>query len=177
MDAQTVRSKQSASRTCEFSSKIQRRAPLATDYVKRHVRDVNSLSTLFEPNYTILTFLMIKTFFYIEVIGALAVVRVVVSSGPSRRAALATFLVALLGIGAKYVPALAGLTGTDVGRIAAQIVNQGMISAGSGMALSVVVSVLFALSWRLEGRRWWGLDALHLICAIGFFGLWIYTQL
>ncbi len=120
---------------------------------------------------------MIKTFFYIEVIGALALVRLFVASGPSRIAALLTVLVALVGVAAKYVPPLAGLTGETPGRIAAHIVNQGVITQGSGMALPVTASLLLALSWRLRGHRWWGLDALHLLCAIGFFGLWIYTQL
>ena len=138
---------------------------------------MSNFSTLFEPNYTILTFLMIKTFFYIEFIGILAVLRVFTAKGPSRVAALMTLLAALIGIAAKYVPPLAGLTGTEIGRIGAQIVNQGVISAGSGMALPIIVSVLFALSWRMGGRRWWALDAMHLIAAFGFFGLWIFTQL
>lgn len=120
---------------------------------------------------------MIKTFFFIEFIGLLAILRIFTAKGPSRIAALAAFLVALIGVAAKYVPPLAGLIGTEIGRIAAQIVNQGVISAGSGMALPILVSVLFALSWRMEGRRWWGLDALHGIAVVAFFGLWVYTLL
>ncbi len=138
---------------------------------------MSNFSTLFEPNYTILTFLMIKTFFFIEVIGALALIRVFVASGPSRRAALGAFVLALIGVAAKYVPPLAGLTGTEPARIAAMIVNQGVIQAGSGMALPIAVSALFALSWHLEGRRWWTLVAIHLVAALAFFGHWIYTQL
>lgn len=139
--------------------------------------DVNNLSTLFEPNYTILTFLMIKTFFYIETIGAFALICTLIATGPSRLMSFGTFLLALIGVAAKYIPPLAGLTGEMPGRIAAYIVNQGIITSGSGMALPIAVSILFALSWRLRGHRWWALDALHLICALGFFGLWIYTLL
>jgi protein-S-isoprenylcysteine O-methyltransferase Ste14 len=138
---------------------------------------VSNLSTLLEPNYTILTFLMIKTFFYIEFIGILSLIRILVSRGPSRWAAFAALSIALVGVAAKYVPPLAGLIGTDLGRVASWIVNQGVLQAGSGMALPLLVSILFALSWRLAGRRWWVLDALHLIAAICFFGLWYFTQL
>ncbi|WP_293449971.1 hypothetical protein [Planktotalea sp.] len=120
---------------------------------------------------------MIKTFFYIEFIGVLSLIRTFVSRGPSRWAAFTAFSVALAGVAAKYVPPLAGFIGTDVGRIASRIVNQGVFQSGSGMALPVLVSLLFALSWRLAGRRWWGLDALHLIAAICFFGLWYFTLL
>ncbi len=58
---------------------------------------------------------MIKTFFYIEVIGALALVRIFVAKGPSRIAALATVVIALIGIAAKYVPPIAGLMGQGSG--------------------------------------------------------------
>ena len=138
---------------------------------------MSNFSTLFEPNYTILTFLMIKTFVYIEFIGALALIRVFSAKGPSRIAALGAFTIAFVGIAAKYVPPLAGLSGTDIARLASQIINQGVITAGSGMALPLAVTFLFALSWRMQGRRWWALDALHLIAALGFFGLWAVTQL
>ena len=120
---------------------------------------------------------MIKTFFYIEVIGALALVRIFVAKGPSRIAALATVVIALIGIAAKYVPPIAGLNGTGIGRMTSLILNQGIFNAGSGMALPVLVSLLFALTYRLQGRKWWGLDLLHLLCALGFFGLWAFTLL
>ena len=138
---------------------------------------MSNFSTLFEPNYTILTFLMIKTFFYIEVIGALALTRCFVARGPSRLFALGSLGIALLGVAAKYVPPLAGLTGSEPARIASLIVNQGVLDAGSGMALPIAVSALFAMSWRAQGRRWWALDALHLCAALCFFGLWVFTKL
>ena len=138
---------------------------------------MGNFSTLFEPNYTILTFLMFKTFFYVELIGGLALLRVFTAKGPSRIAAYITFIIALIGVAAKYVPPLAGLTGTDIGRVASQIVNQGVLDAGSGMALPIIVSVFFLMSSRMRGRRWWGLDAVHFIIALCFFGLWIYTKL
>jgi len=120
---------------------------------------------------------MIKTFFYVEVIGALALIRGFSAKSTSRLLALLALFVALIGVAAKYVPPLAGLTGTDIARYAAQIVNQGVLQDGSGMALPLVVSLLFAASWRAAGRRWWMLDAIHLVCACAFFGLWAYTQL
>lgn len=144
----------------------------------RHGADIlNNFSTLFEPNYTILTFLMIKTFFYVECIGVLALIRSFSARGSSRLAALAALLVTLVGVAAKYGPALAGLIGTEIGRTADLIVKAGLLQEGSGMVLPLAVSALFGLSALLPGRRWWVLDALHLIAALGFFGLWTYTLL
>lgn len=120
---------------------------------------------------------MIKTFFYIEFVAALALIRSIVATGRARRFALLSLGVALIGIAANFLPPLIGLTGTDWARIASRIVNQGIFETGSGMALPIAVSALFALSWRAEGRRWWALDALHLIAALGFFGLWVFTKL
>lgn len=120
---------------------------------------------------------MFKTFFYVEIIGVLALIRVFSSKSPSRIAALLAFVVALIGVAAKYVPPLAGLTGTDIGRIASHIVHLGVFEAGSGMALPILVSVIFMMSWRMMGRRWWLLDAFHLLMALSFFGLWVYIKL
>ena len=138
---------------------------------------MSNFNTLFEPNYLILTFLMIKTFFFIEFVGLLALIRCFVASQGSRLAALFSVAFALVGIAAKYIPPLAGPTGGEAARVASWIVNQGVFAQGSGMALPIIVSALFALSWHLKGRRWWGLDLLHLIAALVFFGLWINTQL
>mgnify|MGYP000023523374 CR=1 FL=1 len=120
---------------------------------------------------------MIKTFFYIELVGALALIRVFVARGPSRWAALSALVVAVIGIASKYVPALAEIGDTKVGQFAAALVKQGIVQQGSGLALPIFVSLLFALSWHLKGRRWWGLDVIHGIAALCFLALWTYTQL
>lgn len=120
---------------------------------------------------------MIKTFFYVEFVGLLALLRVFSASGSSRLAALLAFCVALIGIAAKYVPPLAGLMGTDLARYADHIVNSGVLRDGSGMALPLVVSLLFAVSAFLPGRRWWALDFVFAIAATGFWGLYVYTLL
>lgn len=115
---------------------------------------------------------MIKTFFYTEIIGALGLLRGMVASGPSRMAALAAAAIGLLALAAKYIPPIAGLTGTDSGNIAAQIVHM-----ADGMALPLAATCALALSAFLKGRRWWVIDALHVGLAAVFFGLWGYTLL
>lgn len=120
---------------------------------------------------------MIKTFFFVEVIAVLALIRAIVGKGASRLAALASFALAIVAIAAKYGPPLAGLVGTEIGRIADLITKAGVLNSGSGMAMPIAVSLLFALSAFVTGRRWWALDALHALAALGFFGLWIYTSL
>lgn len=115
---------------------------------------------------------MIKTFFYIEFVGVLGLLRAIVATRGARWAAFGSFILALVGVAAKYVPPVMGLTGTEIGRSAAQIIN-----AGGGMALPIAVSLVFALSAFLPGRRWWILDALHLLGALIFGGLWAYSIL
>lgn len=133
---------------------------------------MSNLETLLQPNYTILTFLMIKTFFYTELIGLLGLIRALSASRASAWAGAGAFLIGAIAIAAKYVPRLANLTGTEIARSAAHVVN-----AGEGMALPLAATLILALSAILPGRRWWGIDALHVICAAIFFGLWGYTLL
>jgi len=133
------------------------------------------MNDFLEPNYTILTFFLFKTFFFVEIVGALAIVRIFTASGPSRRAATGAAVLALLTIAAKYGPPIVGITDPDILRATSRITNQGLFYAGSGMALPICVSVMFGWSWFLDGRRWWMLDALHLLVALSFFSLWIYT--
>lgn len=136
---------------------------------------MNSLTSFFDPSPTLLAFLMIKTFFYIEFVGVLAAIRANVAKGPARFAALTALFVALLGIAAKYLPAMEGMSDSGAGRLASSIVHQGVINEGSGMALPFAVSAFMALSFFLRGRRWWMLDAIHFIAAAAFFVLWMYS--
>ncbi|MEP5152702.1 hypothetical protein [Planktotalea sp.] len=136
---------------------------------------MNSLTSFFEPSPTLLAFLLIKTFFYVEFVGALALIRSNSAKGPSRIAAILALLVALIGVAAKYLPALEGFADTDAGLFASTLVHQGVLNEGSGMALPFAVSTLFGLSCVLKGRRWWVLDVIFAIAACAFFGLWIYT--
>lgn len=131
---------------------------------------MNNFASAFEPNYIVLAFLMAKTFFYIELIAALSLVRAFAAKSAARSAALAAFTVAIAGVMAKYLPAILALTGTDIGAMAANYVN-----AGNGMALPLAASALLFLSAGLPGRRWWGLDALHMLIFAAFVGLWIMT--
>jgi len=131
----------------------------------------------FEPNYTILTFLMIKTFFYVEAIGVLGFIRFLSARRASRVFAALTVITALIALAAKYIPPLAGLTGTEPARYADMVLKAGVHSTGDGMVLPAAATVFFAISALAPGRRWWLLDALFVLAALGFFGLWTYTLL
>ncbi|MEM9581067.1 MAG: hypothetical protein AAF891_10305 [Pseudomonadota bacterium] len=120
---------------------------------------------------------MIKTFFFVEIIGLLGLVRLVTASRLSRLFAGLAVLFVILCIAAKYVPAVAGLTGTEPARYASQLINAGILQTGSGMAVPVIAAILFGASSLAPGRRWWGLDALFVLWCLGFFGLWGYTLL
>lgn len=131
---------------------------------------MTNLSTLLEPNYTLLTFLAIKTFAYVEIIGLLGLIRAIGAAGTSRWMGLGAFILAITAVAAKYGPALTGLTGTEIGNTATHLIN-----AGSGMALPIAVSLVMLASYLAPGRKHWLLDAVHALCACAFFGLWIYT--
>lgn len=140
-------------------------------------RQAGTIMMSFEPNYTILTFLMIKTFFYVEGIGALGLIRAITATGLSRMFAFLTVVISVAAIAAKYVPPLAGLSGSEPAQIADGFLKAGIFMQGDGMVLPVLVTALFALSAFVRGRRWWMLDGVFALAALGFFGLFGYTLL
>lgn len=127
--------------------------------------------TLFEPSPVLLAFIFVQRFVYFEVLGLLALLRVIIGLGAARVPAGLTLLVCITAIFTTFAPAL-NLQGTpfypDVARL---------LALGGGMVLPLLTSVLFAVSLLIPTRRWRWIDIAHLIGVVAFLGLWIMTRI
>lgn len=129
------------------------------------------MSPLFAPSPMLLAFLMLKTTLYLPSVAVLALVRVLTATGASRALAALALLVAGLGIAARFLPPLLGLSGGTLAQVAYSLAN-----AGGGMVIALAASAPLALSGMVAGRRWWGIDALHGLLVAGLFLLWWLAQ-
>ena len=129
------------------------------------------MNAIFEPNPILLTYLALRTTLYLPAVLVLAALRALVSAGPSRRLALIAIVIAVLGIAARFVPPLTGISGGTLAVAAYNIAN-----AGGGMASALVASLPLALSAVVPGRRWLVLDALHGLLVSALFLLWLLAQ-
>lgn len=129
------------------------------------------MNAFFEPNPILLTYLALKTTFYLPVVLLLAVLRALIAKGPARIFALLAVLIALAGIIARFGPPMLGLSGGSVAQFAYALVN-----TGGGMAMALAASVPLAISAFAPGRRWPVLDALHGLLVSALFVLWLLAQ-
>lgn len=129
------------------------------------------MNAFFEPNPILLTYLALKTTFYLPVVLLLAVLRAIIATGPARIFALLTIVIALAGIIARFGPPMLGLSGGSVAQFAYAVAN-----AGGGMAMALAASVPLAISAFAIGRRWPVLDALHGLLVSALFLLWLLSQ-
>ena len=125
--------------------------------------------SFFEPNYTVLAFLFIKKFVFLEIIAVLALLRLGLGPGSARITGLVALILALAGIATIFGPALGWTTG-PVYAAAARGMNH-----GSGMtALQIPAIVLIAGALHRTRRGVW-IEALAALFTVGLFGLWIAT--
>ncbi|MFU8880930.1 MAG: hypothetical protein ACNA7Q_01075 [Rhodobacterales bacterium] len=129
------------------------------------------MTGLFEPNPILLAYLALKTTLYLPVILALALLRVLIATGPARAMAGVAIAVAVLGIAARFVPPMIGLSGGTLAKSAYAVAN-----AGGGMAIVLAASLPLAISAVLPGRRWRVLDALHVLLISALFVMWLLAQ-
>lgn len=129
------------------------------------------MNAFFEPNPILLTYLALKTTFYLPVVLLLAVLRALIAKGPARAFALLAIVIALAGIIARFGPPMLGLSGGSVAQFAYTLVN-----TGGGMAMALAASVPLAISAFAPGRRWPVLDALHGLLVSALFVLWLLAQ-
>ena len=125
----------------------------------------------FEPNYTVLTYLFVQKFVYLEVLALLAVLRLIVGRGWARLPAGLALVLALAGIATVLAP-MAGLNSGPAYVRAAQT-----MAMGGGLAALLVPSAVFALGLFSRTRRWVWIDWAHLAGVAAFLGLWLATRL
>ncbi|MFU8864908.1 MAG: hypothetical protein ACNA7O_13415 [Rhodobacterales bacterium] len=129
------------------------------------------MNAFFEPNPILLTYLALKTTFYLPVVLLLSLLRAIIAKGPARAFALLAAVIALAGIIARFGPPLLGMSGGPVAQFAYAVAN-----AGGGMAMALAASVPLAISAFAPGRRWPVLDALHGLLVSALFVLWLLAQ-
>ncbi|MBU2963670.1 hypothetical protein KO516_23145 [Citreicella sp. C3M06] len=125
---------------------------------------------MFEPSPLLLAFLIFKRFVFLELIAALALVRVLRASGPSRLAALVALVLAVLGCAVLLAP----MAGTPQGALYASAAR--LMAMGSGMIPLLVPSLFLAISAYLPRRDQRGLDFAHIALLWLLIGLWIASR-
>lgn len=122
---------------------------------------------MFQPSPVLLGFIFVKKFLYLQVLGLLAVPRLVLARGAAQALALA---VVCIGVAATYV-AFAPALGANSGR--AYSLGAQVLAMAGGMLVPLVASALLALSAALPNRRAGWIDRLHLVALAGLIGLWV----
>lgn len=126
--------------------------------------------SFFEPSPVLLAFIFVQRFVFFEVLGLLAVLRMIAGRGMARVPAAIALIISSAAIFASFAPAL-NLQSlplyADIARVQA---------SGGGMILPLVASAIFALSLVLLQRRWPWIDALHIVGVLAFLGLWLATR-
>ncbi len=126
---------------------------------------------MFEPTPILLAFLLFKRFVFLELVGALALVRVLRARGPARLVAGAALILAVLACAVLLAP-VAGQPQGALYASAARLMNM-----GGGMLPLLVPSLLLAISAYLPGRDLRGIDIAHILLLCVLAGLWIASKL
>lgn len=123
-----------------------------------------------QPDPVILFFLTYKQVLYVPLIALLALVRLLVARSSARALAAVALLLALAGLAARYLPELVGVYEGPLYAIAGS-----WRSLWGGAFMGLVASLPLLLSAVVTGRRWWGVDLLHIVLLLGMLGLWGYA--
>ncbi len=125
--------------------------------------------SFFEPNYTVLAFLFIKKFLFLEVIAVLALLRLALGPGVARVSGGVALVLALAGIATIFAPAV-GLNSGAVYAAAAQSMNH-----GAGMTALLVPAGVLIVGAITRNRRGGWVEVLAALSTVGLIGLWIAT--
>ena len=126
--------------------------------------------SFFEPSPVLLAFIFVQRFVFFEVLGVLALLRLIVGRGIARLPAVVALLICAAAIFATFAPALNLQALPLYGEIAR------LQASGGGMVLPLVASAVFAVSLFLPQRRWRWIDVGHILGLIAFIGLWVATR-
>lgn len=127
------------------------------------------MESLLRPPPEVLAFLTLKKFLYLEILLILALMRSFAARDAARWAALGSVLLVLLGLTVQFGPSVTGASGGRLYQASFTVVN-----AVQGIALPIAASIPLALSAILPGRRWWGIDAAHLVLIAALMVLWVW---
>ena len=124
------------------------------------------MSGFLQPDPVLLAFALVKEWIYLVLLLPFALLRAPLCRGPARRAALLGLGLTCVFVAAVFLPSILGLSSGPLFRLGGFV---------GGMAVPLVCSAPLLAAAVLPGRRFWGLDALHLIGVAGLIGLWVYS--
>ena len=127
--------------------------------------------TLFEPSPVLIAFIFVQRFVFFEVLAVLALLRLAVGRGLARLPAILTLGICVAAIFVTFAPALNLQTSALYTQLAQ------FLAMGGGTTMTVIASLIFAISLFIAERRWRWIDILHLIGLAAFLGLWVYTRI
>lgn len=122
------------------------------------------------PDPILVAFLPVKQGLYLVLLLPLVLLRCVAARGPARAFALLALALCAGGLAARFLPEFLGVYQGAGIRLASVWRN---LLGGMGMNLAASAALL--ASGVLPGRRWWGIDAVHLLLLAALLGLWVYT--
>ena len=128
--------------------------------------------TLPEINPVLYVYIFVQTFLYVPFVAVLAVGRGALSDGVSRALGLLAMALALGAMALQFGPAFLGLYEGWFPLFAGQAVR-----ALDGLLLPLVPSLALLASGVAPGRRYWGIDALHVFALLSLFGLYGYVNI
>lgn len=123
------------------------------------------------PSPAVLALISLQSFIYLPVIVVLSACRAGAARRTARWLALASLLIALIGIASHFGPPLLKLYTGPIPLIAGKITK----TAG-GMALPLVASLPLLISAFAPGCRWRWVDVLHVLALLALVGLWGWTR-
>ena len=126
--------------------------------------------SFFEPSPVLLAFIFVQRFVFFEVLGVMALLRLIVGQGIARVPALLTLMISAAAIFATFAPAL------NMQSLPLYADMARLMASGGGMVLPLVASAVFATCLLLPQRRWRWIDIVHVAGMLAFLGLWVATR-
>jgi hypothetical protein len=127
--------------------------------------------SFFEPSPVLLAFIFVQRFVYFEVLGILALLRLIAGRGWARLPAFLTLALCVAFVFATFAPAL-NLQGSAVYMAVAPV-----LAFQGGGVMPLLTSAIFAISFGIRTRRARWIDWLHVMGVLAFLGLWLATRL
>lgn len=123
-----------------------------------------------QPDPVLLAFLGFKQGLYLEILILFAALRALLARDRARWAALSALVLSILFVAAKWLPPVLGQSSGPLFLLGGWV--RGSLG---GMSAPLLCSVLLLAAAILRGRRFWGVDLLHLLWFGALLGLWGYT--
>jgi len=128
------------------------------------------MSSFLQPDPIVLAFIAAKQGIYLLLLLPLALVRSVAAAGRARAAGQIALMLCLVGLASRYLPEILGVYQGPAFRAAGA-----WRGFWGGLGMNLAASAALLVSAVLPGRRWWGIDAVHLLLLAGLVGLWVYS--